>query len=124
MKIVCTICSRVKSEESVVLPAQERYLAPHIAQAKVFAEMLELPYYILSGKFGLVRADEPVPYYDHRLKEDEIDRVAGWVMSRIAQDKITHINFCAEQKPTWAPYEEILRRACERTGVILTLHLI
>ncbi len=65
---ICTLCSRDKNEEVGLLPARERYVSERIRNVERIANELGVPFYIVSGKFGLLQADELIPYYDHEIK--------------------------------------------------------
>ncbi len=74
--LVVTYCSRRKNAASGDLPAIERYESPRIRASSDRAAAMGADFRILSGTFGLLRAEDPIPYYDHLLQPEE---VAGMV---------------------------------------------
>ncbi len=119
MKITCTICSRSKLENEKPLAAEERYTGAHIQEAKKIAENLKTPFYILSGKYGIIPGRVKIPYYDYYLEEDNIDKLAEKVGNQIREQKISEIDFYLENKPSWVPYAKVLRKAATQTQIIL-----
>jgi hypothetical protein len=82
VKTVCyiTYCSRNKKKSSRPLSAIERYQSPRIHHVHELAKIDMADFRILSGRFGLLREDEQIPWYDHLLKlsevKDMVERVA------------------------------------------------
>ena len=68
---ICTICSREKLEDRGMLPARERYTGSHITRVEELAISTMSPFFILSGVYGLLTPDEPIPHYDHVLTQVE-----------------------------------------------------
>lgn len=93
MEIFCTYCSRPKKETNGKIPAIERYKSKRIRGVYDSANKLGIPFYILSGLFGLIPSDEPIPYYDHLLLPDEMNAMAIKVMEGIKKNKINKVIF-------------------------------
>ncbi len=110
MKVVCTICSRHKREDEALLAANLRYTSPHIGTTEEISKKWSLPFFILSGKCGLIPADEQIPYYDYYLKQDASDALAFFIANQIQLHGITQIDFYKEDKGSWAPYEHALKK--------------
>lgn len=117
MKGVCTICSRSKREDAGLLPARERYTAPHISAAGEIAKKAGLPFFILSGKYGLLGAEEEIPNYDYYLEPSAVGPLAATIGEQLKKHGITELDFYMEQKPTWAPYYEALTQGAKLAGV-------
>lgn len=83
MKIICTICSKHKDENKNLLPARSRYTSTRIKAIGEIAEKLKLPYFILSGKYGLISADEKIPNYDYYLEKSAIDSLSRTVEKQL-----------------------------------------
>lgn len=121
MNVVATICSREKDSDPEPLPAKERYLGEHIKLALAEAEKFGSPFYILSGKYGLVSGDDFIPDYDYLL-EKESDGLSRLVAAQAVEARITEIDFYYKDKENWIPYTETLRKACGLEGIKLRTH--
>ncbi len=124
MKIICTICSKHKDESEDLLPARLRYTSSHIKAAEKIAEELKLPFFILSGKYGLISADEKIPNYDYYLEKSAIDSLAHTVKGQLQKYNVTELNFYTEGKSSWIPYELALQKGSELASVILRRYLL
>ncbi|HEY4501668.1 MAG TPA: hypothetical protein VJJ20_01200 [Candidatus Paceibacterota bacterium] len=124
MKAICTICSRNKQEGPELLPARLRYTASHIKAAEKIAGTLQLPYYILSGKYGLISADEMIPNYDYYLEQSKVDSLAQTIAGQLHKDAIVELDFYTEGKPSWAPYEAALRKGADLAGAALVVRAL
>lgn len=86
-------CSRYKRETPDLLPALERYDGPkfqtvreHLAQASPEARPITI--LILSARYGLITAEEPIPYYDERMTE-ETARALRPEVQRVFRDLVS-----------------------------------
>jgi hypothetical protein len=122
MKIAATICSRQKDENPELLPARERYTGEHIQKTETIAEESGLPFFILSGKYGLLPGEEEIPNYDYYLANEAIDALLKVVEGQLKKFNISEINFYTEGKESWIPYEFVLNKAANLTGVLLISH--
>lgn len=122
--IVCSICSRQKSQEAGVLPARQRYLGTHVAAVGLEAQKQGLPFFILSGRFGLVPADEPIPDYDYLLAREAVPELAHRISGQLVRHGVQGIHFYTKDKPNWSPYLEALQKATGRSGVSLVVCLL
>jgi hypothetical protein len=82
MTAFCTYCSKAKTDDPGEVAAIRRYKSSRIQRVHEAADSLRLPFYILSGRFGLVSPRRPIPNYDHLLKSDEVARLAELVASQ------------------------------------------
>lgn len=124
MKIICTICSKHKDEIENLLQAQLRYTSAHIKATKKIAEELGLPFFVLSGKYGLIPGDEKIQNYDYYLEKSAIDSLSHTVKKQLQKYNITEINFYTKGEASWIPYEVTLQKGTELAGVILRRHLL
>jgi len=69
MKIAATICSRSKRSDASLLPARDRYTGEHVQRTATIADEFKTPFYILSGKYGLIEANTEIPTYDYYLEQ-------------------------------------------------------
>lgn len=116
-EVVCTICSREKDQKQGFLPAHKRYLGEHIRLVEAVALSERRPFFILSGMFGLIKADRDLPYYDKRLEWEQVEALAARVAQQIAWHRIKTIRYYHEPKESWAPYTSALEKARALTGV-------
>lgn len=121
MRAVLTTCSAEKRRAAGPLPAAHRYTHPRIATAWAAARTEGLPFFILSGVFGLLDAHTPVPWYDHALAQDEVAALWPRVAGRLRTRGITalDLHMAPPGTPGWAPYHAVVRAAAEAAGVRL-----
>lgn len=126
MKAVCTICSKDKRAEAGLLPASQRYLSQRIIDVMKVAKQQNVPFLILSGKFGLIPAEREIPFYDHLLQDREVEELSKMVKRQIQELGVTTLEFYAKPKDTinWGPYYETLEKSAAESGVGLTVKLI
>jgi len=116
---VCTYCSRDKSADPGEIPAIRRYKSARIADVYAAAHKLGVGFYILSGEFGLIPPERPIPWYDHLLKAEEVSQLVGIVAGQIKQYGIAGLAYFTQplaQEPNVVPYHDTLAAACSRTG--------
>ncbi len=106
MRVVLTTCSAEKRADPGLLPAVARYTHPRVAAAAALAAARGEPLLILSGVYGLLDAQDPVPWYDHALQVEEIDALVPRVRARAAALGVTAVTLLAAPRgtPGWAPY--------------------
>lgn len=121
MKVVATICSRKKSEDENLLPAQERYLGAHIEKVKRIAIEQDAPFYILSGLYGFMPADMLIPTYDYLLVESAVDPLITIVADQMKADGITEVLFYTEDNPNWQPYHRAIESGASTAGALFTM---
>ena len=123
--VISTICSKEKSPEQGLIPARNRYLSERINQVGKIALDANLEFLILSGEYGLIGADQEIPYYDHLLKIDEVDDLTDIVKKQIFELKADEIIFYAKPNAdTWVPYYSVIENATKASGVNLNVKLI
>ena len=118
----CSICSHEKREEEGLLPARERYLGSHIAKVEREASQEGLPFFILSGVYGLIPAEEGISYYDQSLTVVGVPFLTIKVHSQLRQYGLDAVHFFTKTKTSWEPYLEALKLATESLGVMLCIH--
>ena len=105
-----------------VLPAIERYISPRIQSVYRLATANGNDFLILSGKYGLMDAQQPIPWYDHLLVAEEIDQMVSLVVKQLVDFGVQSLTFyTADEKsdPSWHPYCEVIRRSTATAGVRL-----
>jgi hypothetical protein len=124
MTIFCTYCSAEEETDEQLLPAIRRYRSDRIARIYSASQVAGCGFFILSGEFGLLEPDAPIPYYDHLLVADEVETHAFCVAEQIKQHGITQILFFTlpvAKDEKLAPYHAALRLACELAHIPLSL---
>lgn len=121
MDIICTICSKNKDTRKEPLQAYKRYKNKRINKVREIAIENNSPFYILSGKYGLISELTLVNYYDQLLTENLIESVIHKVCEQIKTNGIKKISFYIENKPSWRNYIKTLETACKETGTTLAM---
>jgi len=102
-----------------LLPAIERYISERIILVNQLAEKSGAEFKILSGKFGLLKADDKIPWYDHLLKMEEVEEMSKKVESQIKS--FDEIIFFTCKSDYVEPYLETMVRASSHAKVKFTL---
>lgn len=116
MKAVITICSKTKDSQPGLLPAQDRYASTHIKVARTIAQESGLPFYILSGRYGLINGSTPIENYDYYLAE-QTDELTDLVTAQLSAEGISEIRFYQINDLNWVPYIKTLHKASQRANV-------
>ncbi len=91
--IVCTICCREKDRADKLLPAIRRYKSERIKTVAGLARNAGMPFAILSGKYGLINADEPIPYYDKLMGEGDLGEIIAANIAFLEKNEIGKVIF-------------------------------
>lgn len=124
MKILATYCSAEKDKRIDLLPAYQRYKSERILEIKSEAESRGLTFMIFSGYFGLIHSDQPLPHYDHLLRESQIEYHAKFVADQIEENSVTEIEFISrtvEEDPQLANYHACIKMAAEIAKVPVSI---
>ncbi len=127
MKIICTYCSGAKREDGGLLPAALRYCSERIIQLGEEADQKGLEFMILSGEFGLIDREYPLPLYDHLLQSDEVDKLSSKVASTLCMagvKEVVYYTAAPELYPQVRPYLSVMEAASERASVALRLVIL
>ena len=121
MEFFCTTCCKEKRTDPGNLPAIERYLSERIR--RVHRESMDKGrrMLIFSGKFGLLRPEEPIPWYDQKLESDGVGEIVPSLVNQLREYGASKLIFFCRPKNTegWQPYHEALETACKQAGVEL-----
>ena len=127
MKIVCTYCSSEKRKDGGMLPAVRRYRSERITGLAQATSLQGHPFMILSGEFGLVGPEDPLPWYDHLLQPDEVDTLAGRVAAALRLAGASEVEFhtaAPERVPQIRPYQAVMTAACARADIGLRVVIL
>ena len=127
MKIICTYCSAAKCKDGGLLPAVERYLSDRIVRLGEEADQDNLEFMILSGEFGLIDRDYPLPYYDHLLQPDEVVKLSHKVASTLCMAGVKEVVYHTAAPELYSairPYLTVMQAACERASVAMRVKIL
>jgi hypothetical protein len=117
--LICTICCREKDRAEGLLPAVRRYRSDRIRKVHSLARKAGLPFAILSGKFGLIDGEEPIPYYDKLMEGDYLGRIIGLNTAFLKKNGIRKVIFLLPDPaddPHLRPYLRSLQSAARAAG--------
>ena len=126
MLLYATYCSAEKDGAHALLPAIERYQSDRISGVCTAAKAAGAEFGILSGQFGLISAEHPLPYYDHLLQENQIADMAERVQATLTEWKISVIQWFSvafEMDPNVKRYQSVMEKAATQTGAVFHLTL-
>ena len=95
MEIYCTICSKEKRTNKELLKSIERYISERIKAIYNKSKKDNVEFRILSGKFGLLKPEEKIPWYDYKLIMKDVPRLNKIVKQQLFSQKINKIIFFA-----------------------------
>lgn len=116
-----TYCSRKKNTTPGFIPAIQRYDSERISGLYNKSLNDNVPFAILSGKYGLVTPEQPIPWYDHLLTLIDISIIKERIISFILNHNIRDITYFTPQTQSVVLYREVLVQACNDTGVTITV---
>ena len=126
MLLFATYCSASKEAHAGDMPAAQRYISDRIQGVYALANGAEARFGILSGQFGLLAPDHPIPFYDHLLQPDEMDAMVERVSGTLGEWEITEVRWFSvafEMDPNVRRYRDVMSRAAEKAGATFTLEL-
>lgn len=123
-RIMVTIGSREKRHDDGDLPAQERYVGMHINYVRLIAEQKGIPFFILSGLYGLTSAVAPLPYYDYELQGKIEPRLVMLVVDQLHEIGVEEIIFYTKHTEGWAPYRSLIAQVMGAVNARTPLNLI
>lgn len=125
--LLVTICCREKDRAEGLLPAVRRYRSERIERLYRLAGEAGLPFAILSGYFGLIEAEEPIPYYDRLMEEGDIERIAAAGEAFLRERGIKRVIFCLPDPaldPHVGPYLKSMEISAAAAGSRLQVHFL
>lgn len=119
-----THCCKNKTTANNPVKAIERYLASYILYVQKLAKLEEKNFLIFSGKYGLLKSEDKIPYYDKLLKYDDFTALNPIVDNQIKNKTITkitffHINTKYDEKVK--VYVDFIKLFAERNNIDLDL---
>ena len=126
MEVLITTCSKEKKLDAGLLPAAQRYISARIAQVMAIGKKRGKQVYILSGKYGLLKPEEEIEWYDKPLTAEDETTITGLVIRRLKDENAGRVTFHAERmdSPGWGSYYTVITKACDSLGIKLTVELV
>lgn len=125
MKLHITYCSKNKDRTRKDLPAIERYQSERIDKVKTLAEEKNEAFAILSGKYGLIKAQEEIPFYDELLRERNIPQLITGVKNFLKSNNIEKVIYHTKKvENERKPYFKLVKNACEGLNIELEKRII
>ena len=126
MELFATYCSADKEAASGDLPAVERYVSERISGAYANALSSGNRFAILSGRFGLIAPDTPIPHYDHLLQVNEMDAMVQRVTTTLKAWEVTTIRWFTvafEMDPNVTRYRDVMSQSATQIGAEFEIEL-
>ena len=120
----CTYCSAPKRTTPDLLPAVERYVSTRITALWQACQEDGRPMLILSGQYGLLRPEDPIPWYDHLMAPEEVADMTARITAQLRALEISRIEYTTAKTsiaPAVIPYLAALSSACRNADVTLEL---
>lgn len=118
MTLHVTYCSKNKDRSRKNLPAIERYQSDRIDKISSRVKDKEGDFAILSGKYGLLKPDDEIPYYDQLLREKDVPSLMNEVVNFLKTRDINHvIYYTREVKGSRVPYFNLIKTSCTTLGI-------
>jgi tetratricopeptide (TPR) repeat protein len=127
MEIFCTYCSKDKDENITSLPAIHLYRSKRIRKVSEASHLLGFPFFILSGKYGLISAEKRITVYDHLLTLDEVPLITQKIEGQLKDNEIDTVVFfhnSIESDNNILPYLQAIIGACKNEKIEIKLCLI
>ena len=124
MNIHATYCSAEKSNAPGRIPAIERYKSRRIQWVNERAHRQGETFFILSGKHGLIKAEEEIAYYDYLLTSDALKDHIQLLSQQLSSLGIRQVTFFARPTsidPNVLPYVKCIKEACQMTSCRIDL---
>jgi len=119
MRYYITTCCAEKRGDEGLLPAKERYQSERVRYVVSESERSNIPLLILSGKYGVLDANDPIPWYDKALMEKDVKGMIPKVVFQLNERDATEITLFARPRDTvgWGPYFKVIEKACEKLKI-------
>lgn len=111
--VLITACGR--SKEKKPQPAWRLYKSPRIRYLKKVADEMDIPFYILSAKYGLIPAEESIEPYDVILTEKIYEELFQKVLRQLKELKNEGVSLVLYYRGgARKEYYELLLHACSK----------
>ena len=127
MKIYCTTCCKEKASTSKKIAAIDLYLSGRISAIYKWSKKDKIAFRILSGKYGLLRPETKIEWYDKKLEMEDLPQIVPIIAEHLSENKIEEVVFFAKNLtdfPDWKPYYEAIEKACFLVNTFLNIRII
>lgn len=124
VEVFVTVGSREMDDTPGMIPAIRRYKGSHVEKIAKEAREAQQPFFILSGKHGLLAPDELVEFYDYLLTVENVDRLSRKLVSQLWENDISSVHLYCKPGPKWFPYFASMAKATSQAGVKFINHII
>ena len=93
MKIYLTNCCKDKRKDSEPLEVLKRYISDRIEYVYEKSRKDNTEFRVLSGKFGLLKFKDKIPYYDHQLQLKDLTQLKKVLLEQLKSQKIDSVVF-------------------------------
>lgn len=126
MQVILTTCTANKRADPGPIPAGARYVGARVDAAASRAARRGWPLLFLSGAHGVVGAADPLEWYDHALRPDEVDGLIPRAAQQLRERGVSEIVALLAPRETagWAPYWAVLEGAASLAGISCTVTLV
>jgi hypothetical protein len=116
-----TYCSREKKADSHPLSAYERYDSERIKVVyRTVVKSKRSHLFFLSAKYGLLRYDEPIRWYDKLLRLEEVGQFCHLVSQQLYELDVKQVNYCTKRVDEKIfPYIAAIAAGCALGGADL-----
>jgi len=124
MAAFSTYCSANKNRDEGAMKAIDRYKSDRIKSIYRAARELGVEFFILSGKFGLIKSNQSIPYYDQLLTPQKVIKHSELVADQLKQFGITNLIFFSRpfsEDEQLKPYIDCVETAAQKQGTVFKL---
>jgi hypothetical protein len=124
MHYVLTTCSKDKDEREIPLQAIQRYTDKRISYVHMISEKRSLPMVIFSGKYGILKTDDTIPFYDLKLEAELVNEMVEKVVPQFEKLNVTEVDFYGLNEieyDGWEPYYAVIKKCCKQLNVKLNI---
>lgn len=122
-----TCCSAQKNFSKKELPAMELYDSQRITNIARRAKKDNICFYILSGKYGLLKPGQKIAHYDHLLTLSEVETHSRSIAIQLRSNNISKMIYFTnplETDPNLLSYLKCIGRACELAKIPMQIEII
>jgi len=127
MKIYCTTCCKEKVGTNEKISAIDLYLSGRINAIYKWSKKDNMEFRILSGKYGLLRPETKIEWYDKKLEMEDVPKIVPKIAQHLSENKIDEVVFFAKDLANfqdWKPYYEAIENACLLNNTLLNIRII
>lgn len=126
MKHYCTTCCPEKSKEGSPIASIDRYLSPRIQAVYQKSKKEDVSMLIFSGKYGFIKPETKIPWYDKILKEEEVDKNTSKWTKQLLRYRVSALTCFLKPRSEegWNAYHQAIKAACRDAKIKLLVEVI